>query len=103
MPVTIVEPAPEAAPEGRGDVLFLHGYARHPLDYRLVLEEAARRGWRVVAPFLFANNGLQTPPRHFWSCAALAARTVEAEPPAAKAARTSATEPPEAAAAELYE
>ncbi len=78
MPVTIVEPAPEAAPEGRGDVLFLHGYARHPLDYRLVLEEAARRGWRVVAPFLFANNGLQTPPRHFWSCAALAARTVEA-------------------------
>ncbi|MDG1051530.1 MAG: alpha/beta hydrolase [Planctomycetota bacterium] len=78
VPVTVVEPPPGAALEERRDVLFLHGYARHPLDYRLVLEEAARRGWRVVAPFLFANNGLRTPPRHFWSCAALAARTVDA-------------------------
>jgi len=78
VPVTVVEPPPGGAREGAGDVLFLHGYARHPLDYRLVLEEAAERGWRVVAPFLFANNGLRTPPRHFWSCAALAARTVEA-------------------------
>ncbi|MDG1049660.1 MAG: alpha/beta hydrolase [Planctomycetota bacterium] len=78
VPVTVVEPPAGAASEGRGDVLFLHGYARHPLDYRLVLEEAAERGWRVVAPFIFANNGLRTPPRHFWSCAGLAARTVEA-------------------------
>jgi len=76
--VTIVEPAPGEAPSRPRDVLFLHGYARHPLDYRLILEEAASRGWRVVAPFLFCNNGLRTPPRQFWSCAALAARTLEA-------------------------
>ena len=73
VPVTLFEPARPTS-----DILFLHGYARHPLDYRLLLEEACRRGWRVVAPFLFANNGLRTPPRHFWACAALAARTVEA-------------------------
>lgn len=81
VPVTIVEPRSDVVserPRGGRDVLFMHGYARHPLDYRLLLEEAARRGWRVVAPFLFANNGLRTPPRHFWACAALAARTVEA-------------------------
>ena len=89
VPVTVLEPppggpaaepaaGPAAGPGGHRDLLFLHGYARHPLDYRLLLEEACRRGWRVVAPFLFANNGLRTPPRHFWACAALAARTVEA-------------------------
>lgn len=77
VPVTVVEPAQGEGAAAPRDVLFLHGYARHPLDYRLVLEEAGSRGWRVVAPFLFGNNGLQTPPRHFWSCAALAARTVE--------------------------
>lgn len=76
--MTVVEPAPGEASSEVCDVLFLHGYARHPLDYRLVLEEAGSRGWRVVAPFLFCNNGLRTPPRHFWSCAALAARTTEA-------------------------
>ena len=71
IPLTIVG-------EGGRDLLFLHGYARHPLDYRGLLEELARRGHRVVAPFLFANNGLRRPPTHFWACAGLARRTVEA-------------------------
>jgi pimeloyl-ACP methyl ester carboxylesterase len=59
-------------------LLFLHGYARHPLDYRLALEEVARRGWRVHAPFLFANHRLRRPPRSFWASAALGRRTLEA-------------------------
>ena len=76
VPVTIVEP--DAGTDARGDLLFLHGYARHPEDYRELLDEIARRGHRIVAPFLFANNGLRNPPRHFWSCTALAHRTVQA-------------------------
>jgi pimeloyl-ACP methyl ester carboxylesterase len=76
VPVTIVEPDGGSAP--CGDLLFLHGYARHPEDYRELLEEIAGRGYRIVAPFLFANNGLRHPSRHFWSCAALARRTIEA-------------------------
>lgn len=63
---------------GSEPLLFLHGYARHPLDYRLALEELARRGRRVVAPFLFANHRLRRPPSSFWDCAALGRRTREA-------------------------
>jgi pimeloyl-ACP methyl ester carboxylesterase len=63
---------------GARPLLFLHGYARHPLDYRLALAEVARRGWRVVAPFLFANHRLRRPPTSFWACAALGRRTHEA-------------------------
>ena len=76
VPVTIVAARPGA--ESRGDALFLHGYARHPLDYGDLLHEVARRGFRVVAPFLFANNGLHHPPTTFWACAALARRTAQA-------------------------
>jgi hypothetical protein len=54
----------------RGTLLFLHGYARQPLDYRLMLEELARRGWTVHAPFLFANHRLRRPPTSFWAAAA---------------------------------
>jgi len=63
---------------GGRPLLYLHGYARHPLDYRLALEEVARRGWRVVAPFVFANHRLRRPPTSFWACAALGRRTREA-------------------------
>jgi len=38
----------------------------------------ARRGWRVHAPFLFANHRLRRPPTSFWACAALGRRTHEA-------------------------
>ncbi|MEM9381007.1 MAG: alpha/beta hydrolase [Planctomycetota bacterium] len=76
VPVTTIDPPPGAAT--RGDALFLHGYARHPIDYADLLQEVARRGRRVVAPFLFANNGLHHPPTTFWACAALAHRTVQA-------------------------
>jgi pimeloyl-ACP methyl ester carboxylesterase len=64
---------PDARP-----LVFLHGYARQPLDYRLALEEVARRGWRISAPFLFANHGLRRPPTSFWACAALGRRAYEA-------------------------
>ncbi len=60
--------------EGAPPLLYLHGYARHPRDYRLALEAVARRGFRVVAPFLFANHRLRRPPRSFWACAALGRR-----------------------------
>lgn len=73
VPVLFVEP--EVGPAR--DLVFLHGYARHPLDYIDLLEAVARGGRRVVAPFLFCNNGLRRPPRHFWACAALARRTLE--------------------------
>lgn len=63
---------------GARPLLYLHGYARHPLDYHLALEEVARRGWCVHAPFLFANHGLRRPPTSFWACAALGRRTREA-------------------------
>ncbi|MEM6671618.1 MAG: alpha/beta hydrolase [Planctomycetota bacterium] len=76
VPVTIVEPATGTL-SGQ-DLLFLHGYARRPLDYRLFLEELAERGRRVVAPFIYANNGLRHTPRHFWTCAGLTLRTCEA-------------------------
>lgn len=65
--------APDVPP-----LLYFHGYARHPLDYHLALDEVARRGWRVVAPFLFANHRLRRPPTSFWACAALGRRTREA-------------------------
>jgi len=61
-------------PEGGRPLLFFHGYARHPLDYHLPLEELGRRGWRVEAPFLFANHRLRRPPTSFWACAALGLR-----------------------------
>ena len=70
VPVTVVEPA-----SGGADLLFLHGYARDPRDYAALLECLAREGHRVVAPFLFANGALRTPPVHFWACVALALRT----------------------------
>lgn len=63
---------------GAPPLLYFHGYARHPLDYRLALEEVARRGWRVRAPFLFANHRLRRPPTSFWASAALGRRTREA-------------------------
>lgn len=72
--VPVVTVGDAAAPP----LLFLHGYARHPLDYRLALEAVAARGHRVVAPFLFANHRLTPPPRTFWAAAALARRTREA-------------------------
>lgn len=73
IPVTILEPDGPAS-----DVLFLHGYARHPLDYRELLMRFVRSGHRVVAPFIFANGSLERTPIHFWSCAALAQRAIEA-------------------------
>ena len=63
---------------GAPRLLFLHGYARHPLDYRLGLEAVAGRGFRIVAPFLFANHRLRRPPTSFWAAAALGRRTFEA-------------------------
>ncbi|MEZ6016345.1 MAG: hypothetical protein R3F49_14605 [Planctomycetota bacterium] len=59
-------------------LVFLHGYARHPLDYRLGLEALVACGWRVEAPFLFANHRLRRPPKSFWDCAALGWRAREA-------------------------
>ncbi|MEE2940958.1 MAG: hypothetical protein VX460_11275 [Planctomycetota bacterium] len=73
VPVTLFEPARPAS-----DLLFLHGYARHPLDYRALLERFVREGHRVVAPFVFANGSLERTPTTFWACAALARRVVEA-------------------------
>lgn len=66
------------APPGPTDLLFLHGYARDPRDYTDFLKEVATLGHRIVAPFLFANGGLKSPPIDFWACAALAQRTLEA-------------------------
>jgi len=63
---------------GAPRLLFLHGYARHPLDYRLGLEAVAAEGYQIVAPFLFANHGLRRPPTSFWAAAALGRRTYEA-------------------------
>lgn len=85
VPVTIFEPGRQGPGSGpgtgagapRGDLLFLHGYARHPLDYRALIDEIVGRGWRVVAPFLYCNNALRRPPRHFWACAGLTKRTVQ--------------------------
>lgn len=76
VPVTVLGGG--GAPAPRGDLLFLHGYARHPEDYGSLLEGLAAEGFRVVAPFLFANGSLRRPPRTFWACAALARRTVDA-------------------------
>lgn len=71
-------PLVEFGDRARPPLVFLHGYARHPLDYRLMLEEVARRGRSIVAPFLFANHRLQRSPRSFWDCAALGLRAYEA-------------------------
>lgn len=73
VPVTLFEPARPAS-----DILFLHGYARHPLDYRALLERFVQDGHRVVAPFIFANGSLGRTPTTFWACAALAHRVVGA-------------------------
>ena len=72
VPVTLFEPARPTS-----DILFLHGYARHPLDYRALLERFVQEGHRVVAPFVFANGSLRRTPTTFWACAALARRVVE--------------------------
>lgn len=71
-------PVFQFGPDHGRDLFFLHGYARRPDDYGLALEELGRRGFRVVAPFLFANHGLRRAPVTFWECAALGRRTLEA-------------------------
>lgn len=72
VPVTLFEPA-----QPTSDILFLHGYARHPRDYRALLERFVQDGHRVAAPFIFANGSLGRTPTTFWACAALARRVVE--------------------------
>lgn len=72
VPVTLFEPEQPAS-----DLLFLHGYARHPRDYRALLERFVQDGHRVFAPFIFANGSLRRTPTTFWACAALAWRAVE--------------------------
>jgi pimeloyl-ACP methyl ester carboxylesterase len=58
-------------PTGRHTILFLHGFARDPRDYRPYLEALAERtGARVIAPFIFANGRLRHPPRSVWACVA---------------------------------
>ncbi len=77
VPVLTIEPSPETVKGPLTDLVFLHGYGRAPEDYRDFLSAIAAQGYRVVAPFLFANGGLRRGPVHFWSCMRLAHRTLE--------------------------
>lgn len=77
VPVMILDPAADAPGAHLQDLVFLHGYGRPPQDYRDFLGAVAAEGYRILAPFLFANGGLQRGPVHFWSCMRLAHRTIE--------------------------
>jgi pimeloyl-ACP methyl ester carboxylesterase len=66
-------------PRGARTLVFLHGFARSPLDYGAWLEGLARADdLRIVAPFLYANASLETRPESFRACVALTRRTLAA-------------------------
>jgi pimeloyl-ACP methyl ester carboxylesterase len=63
-------------------VLFLQGFGLKPSFYRRFLERLLPDGVRLVAPFIFCNNGLADPPTTFEQCidwARRAADEVDAE------------------------
>jgi pimeloyl-ACP methyl ester carboxylesterase len=64
---------------GARTLVFLHGFARSPLDYGDWLARmAAAEDLRIVAPFLYANASLEAPPESFRACVALTRRTLAA-------------------------
>lgn len=74
--VVTIRPEVDVPTRPLQDLVFLHGYGRAPEDYRDFLAAIAALGYRIVAPFLFANGGLQRGPVHFWTCMRLAHRTL---------------------------
>lgn len=65
-------PVYETNPSGTRSLLFLHGFARDPRDYAPLLRcLGEEHGYRVLAPFLYANGSLRGAPRSLWGAVAL--------------------------------